>query len=401
MDHQNFKESENNKEMDNINAQKKKLSFLLLPKKEYNINKDKFNNYNNEEIIINEKKFYKTTGKGFDFVRQNKKYYTSNIKNQKINNFIQKRIRSSTNDNKNFFNLNKIQKENMPNSKDNDNENILLLKNKINEIEKELEHNENTFTYNHKIMQKKLDEKELIISKLSKKLQNVTENNKRDSEISINNIKKNYLIKIKDLTKENQKLNYKNDELKNKIEENEETIKGLEDKNKILIEKLNEVNQKYNLFIMNDEKKIFEDDIKELIKRYDDKLIEDQNEINSLNEELHYLNQENKKLKTLTKEIIEARNETEIFFLDALNEVKKDLYKLKKEKDKIGSFFPTLKKNYEINSVKVDIRALTPEMRERILRNLFEKINKGYEETKYQELNNIMSADISDDENEN
>ena len=398
MDHKNFKESENNKEMENINSQKKKLSFLLLPKKEYNINKDKFNNYNNEEIIINEKKFYKTTGKGFDIGRPNKKYFTSSVQNQKINNFIQKRIRSSTTDNKNFFGLNKIQKENMPNS--NDNENILLLKNRINEIEKELEHNENTFTYNHKIMQKKLDEKELIISKLSKKLQNVTENNKRDSEISINNIKKNYLIKIKDLTKENQKLKYKNDELKNKIEENEETIKGLEDKNKILIEQLNEVNQKYNLFIMNDEKKIFEDDIKELIKRYDDKLIEDQNEINSLNEELHYLNQENKKLKSLTKEIIEARNETEIFFLDALNEVKKDLYKLKKEKDKRGSFFPTLKKNYEINSVKVDIRALTPEMRERILRNLFEKINKGYEEAKYKELNNIMSADISDEEGE-
>ena len=113
---------------------------------------------------------------------------------------------------------------------------------------------------------------------------------------------------------------------------------------------------------------------------------------------MQYLNQENKKLKTLTKEIIEARNETEIFFLDALNEVKKDLYKLKKEKDKRGSFFPTLKKNYEINTVKVDIRALTPEMRERILRNLFEKINKGYEESKFRELNNIMAADISDDE---
>ena len=175
-------------------------------------------------------------------------------------------------------------------------------------------------------------------------------------------------------------------------------IRVLEDKNKTLNEQLSEINQKYNIFIMNDEKKIFEDDIKELIKRYDDKLIEDKNEINSLNEELHYLNQENKKLKSLTKEIIESRNETEIFFLDALNEVKKDLYKLKKEKDKRGSFFPTLKKNYENNTVKVDIRALTPEMGERILRNLFEKINKGYNESKFKELNNIMAADISDDE---
>ena len=183
-----------------------------------------------------------------------------------------------------------------------------------------------------------------------------------------------------------------------KVKESEEKITELENKNKSLVEQINELNQKYNIFIMNDDKKIFEDDLKELIKRYDDKMIEDQNEINSLNDELHYLNIENKRLKILTKEIIEGRNETEIFFLDALNEVKRDLYKLKKEKDKRGSFFPTLKKNYESDLVKVDIRALTPEMRERILRNLFEKINKGYDESKYKELNNIMAADISDDE---
>ena len=183
-----------------------------------------------------------------------------------------------------------------------------------------------------------------------------------------------------------------------KSDEDEEKIKELETKNKKLTEQLNSINKKYNLFITNDEKNVFEDDIKELIKKYDDKLTEDQNEINSLNEEITYLNQENKKLKFLTKEIIEARNETEIFFLEALNEVKRDLYKIKKEKDKRGSFFPTLKKNYETNVVKVDIRALTPEMRERVLRNLFEKINKGYDESKYRELNNIMAVDISDDE---
>ena len=185
-----------------------------------------------------------------------------------------------------------------------------------------------------------------------------------------------------------------------KSNEDDEKINELEEKNKKLIEETNEVNKKYNLFITNDEKNVFEEDIKELIKKYDDKLTEDQNEINSLNEEMLYLNQENKKLKFLTKEIIEARNETEIFFLEALNEVKRDLYKIKKEKDKRGSFFPTLKKNYENNLVKVDIRTLTPEMRERVLRNLFEKINKGYDESKFRELNNIMAVDISDDEGE-
>ena len=203
---------------------------------------------------------------------------------------------------------------------------------------------------------------------------------------------------IKELTNENIKLKNKVEELTMKSDEDDEKIKELEEKNKKLNEEMNEVNKKYNLFITNDQKNVFEDDIKELIKKYDDKLTEDQNEINSLNEEMLYLNQENKKLKFLTKEIIEARNETEIFFLEALNEVKRDLYKIKKEKDKRGSFFPTLKKNYETNLIKVDIRTLTPEMRERVLRNLFEKINQGYDESKFRELNNIMAVDISDDE---
>jgi chromosome segregation ATPase len=393
MEFNNEEDLENNKEMEENNPNKKKITFMLLPKKDYRVDKEKYS-FNNDDF--NEKKFYKTSGKGFSFGRGNKKAFT-NFDNKNENNYNQKRIRSSTIDKKNLYNSNRIQNVYF-NNKENDANMIKMLQKRINEIEKELENNENTFVYNQKIMQKKIDEKEQTIKILNKKLEDVTENNKKNVETNMNNLKKNYIIKIKDLSKENNKLKLRNDELMNKIEENEEIIKGLEEKNKLLVEQINEVNQKYNIFIMNDEKKIFEDDIKELIKRYDDKLIEDQNELNSLNEELHYLNQENKRLKTLTKEIIEARNETEIFFLDALNEVKKDLYKLKKEKDKRGSFFPTLKKNYEINTVKVDIRALTPEMRERILRNLFEKINKGYEESKFRELNNIMAADISDDE---
>ena len=396
--------NEDNKEGDIPNTQKKKLSILLLPKKDYYKNKEKVN-FNNEELgmnlnNINERKFYKTTTKGFPFGRPPKKYFTNQFPNQKF--LGQNRVRSSTTDNKNIFNSNKAQPYITPSMREKEAEaNIVKsLQKRINEIEKELEHNENTFAYNQKIMQKKIGQKDEEITKLKKEIENITEKNKKTTETNTNNLKQNYLTKIKELTKENYKLKLKNEELINKIEENEETIKGLEEKNKILIDQINEVNQKYNIFIMNDEKKIFEDDIKELIKRYDDKLIEDQNEINSLNEEMHYLNQENKKLKSLTKEIIEARNETEIFFLDALNEVKKDLYKLKKEKDKRGSFFPTLKKNYEVNTIKVDIRALTPEMRERILRNLFEKINKGYEESKFRELNNIMAVDISDDEGE-
>ena len=374
---------ENNKEGEMNDSSAKKLAALLLPKME-NQPKNKFN-YNNLE-----KKFYKTAGKGFGINKKNK---SNKFVTDKFNNDIQKRIGSSNINPKyftsnNFFNLNK----------NNDNNIIKALQEKINEIENELENNENTFTHNKKIMLKRLEEKDQTIKNLKKKLESKDENIKKEHENNINNLKKMYIAQIKDLANENEKLKNKNEELTLNFQESEERIKELEEQNKKLVGQINEVNKKYNLFITNDEKNIFEEDVKELIKKYDDKFIEYDNEINSLNEDLNYLNQENKRLKFLTKEIIEARNETEIFFLEALNDVKRDLYKIKKERDKRGSFFPTLKKNYESNLIKVDIRALTPEMRERVLRNLFEKINKGYDEIKYRELNNIMAADISDDE---
>ena len=374
---------ENNKEGEMNDSSAKKLAALLLPKME-NQPKNKFN-YNNLE-----KKFYKTAGKGFGINKKNK---SNKFVTDKFNNDIQKRIGSSNINPKyftsnNFFNLNK----------NNDNNIIKALQEKINEIENELENNENTFTHNKKIMLKRLEEKDQTIKYLKKKLESKDENIKKEHENNINNLKKMYIAQIKDLANENEKLKNKNEELTLNFQESEERIKELEEQNKKLVGQINEVNKKYNLFITNDEKNIFEEDVKELIKKYDDKFIEYDNEINSLNEDLNYLNQENKRLKFLTKEIIEARNEIEIFFLEALNDVKRDLYKIKKERDKRGSFFPTLKKNYESNLIKVDIRALTPEMRERVLRNLFEKINKGYDEIKYRELNNIMAADISDDE---
>ena len=375
---------ENNKDAEDVDANAKKLAALLLPKM---TNQPKKNfNYNDME-----KKFYKTSGKGFYNNNKNKKFV-----NDKLYSANQKRM-IPNNMNKKYYTSNNFYKNNNNNNEKNI---IKILQQKINEIENELENNENTFTHNKKVMQKRLDEKDEVIKKLTKQLAEKEENAKKEHEINIINLKKKYISQIKELTNKNLKLKNKVEELTMKSNEDDEKINELEEKNKKLIEETNEVNKKYNLFITNDEKNVFEEDIKELIKKYDDKLTEDQNEINSLNEEMLYLNQENKKLKFLTKEIIEARNETEIFFLEALNEVKRDLYKIKKEKDKRGSFFPTLKKNYETNLVKVDIRTLTPEMRERVLRNLFEKINKGYDESKFRELNNIMAVDISDDEGE-
>ena len=107
------------------------------------------------------------------------------------------------------------------------------------------------------------------------------------------------------------------------------------------------------------------------------------------------IKEENKKLRMLSKEIIEARSDTEIFFIDVLNDVKMDLYRQKKEKIRQVSFFPKLKNVYDKgDEVKVDIRELTPEMREKILRNLFEKINRSHNENNFLNLNNIINEDI-------
>ena len=384
MDGNSLDNFENNKNVEDIDSNAKKLAALLLPK---------MTNQPKNKMIYNEmeKKFYKTSSKGF---YNNKTDKNKKIINDKLYSANQKRV-IPNNINQKYYTSNNFY---INNKNNNENDIIKILKQKINEIEKELEHDENTFTHNKKVMQKRLEEKDEEIKKLSKKLTEKAENTKKEHEINIANLKKKYINQIKELTNENINLKNKIEELTMKSDEDDEKIKELEEKNKKLSDEMNDVNKKYNLFIINDQKDVFENDIKELIKKYDDKLTEDQNEINSLNEEMLYLNQENKKLKFLTKEIIEARNETEIFFLEALNEVKRDLYKIKKEKDKRGSFFPTLKKNYETNLVKVDIRALTPEMRERVLRNLFEKINQGYDENKFRELNNIMAVDISDDE---
>ena len=86
----------------------------------------------------------------------------------------------------------------------------------------------------------------------------------------------------------------------------------------------------------------------------------------------------------------------ENFFLHSLGNVKKELYNKKKMIKKRGYLFPTLKKNYDSNFFKVDIRELNCEMREKILRNLFEKINKSHDPNNYKELNNIMSVDINE-----
>ena len=394
----------------NNNVDKKTFPNLLLPKKSWNVIRDKsqssqdllrkeyfsikniknMKNNKNQPVKLKatlqkksfdnnlnsfEKQFYKTSGTGFNY----------RIKNfQKTKKFIDNEYGNKTN-----FKFNKSYEKF-------DTEQMLLKR--IDAMQKELENNENTFIYNQKIMKKKLDEKEKEINLLKNELQKEKENKNQEYENILNENNNNFMNVIKKYNKRIESLKNQNLELTEKNFENERHIEELENKNRDNLSKLNDLTHKYSMLIEDKAKAILEDDVKEYIKEINERISEQQNDINSMNDELVYLNQENRRLKNLTKEIIQARNETEIFFLDALNEAKRDLYKLKKEQDKRGSFFPTLKSYYEISNPKVDIRDLTPEMREKILRNLFEKINKGYSEKNYRELNNIMEADLSNDD---
>ena len=322
----------------------------------------------------------------------------SNSANSKINQFI-KNSQSQKLIN-NTLHIKNIKKNFLDNIDINDinTEKFLLLK--INEVNKTLEENENIFRYNQKILKKKLEEKENQINNLRSELvkEKIRKQNLFQNEYNEN--KNNLLDEIKQLQKQVNKLSNMNSELSLQNSEYEKIIKNLENKNKENILKIKQMNK--NLYSLIQEKTIdiLENEIKQYINDLNIQIESSLNELNSLNEEMSFLKEENKKLKMLSNEIIQARNETEIFFLDVLNDAKIDLYKQKKDKIRKFSFFPRLKNFYEKeNEIKVDIKELSPEMREKILRNLFEKINEGYNEKKYRELNYIMNENIDDIKN--
>ena len=322
----------------------------------------------------------------------------SNSANSKINQFI-KNSQSQKLIN-NTLQIKSIKKNFLDNIDINDinTEKFLLLK--INEVNKTLEENENIFRYNQKILKKKLEEKENQINNLRSELvkEKIRKQNLFQNEYNEN--KNNLLDEIKQLQKQVDRLSNMNSELSLQNSEYEKIIKNLENKNKENILKIKQMNK--NLYSLIQEKTIdiLENEIKQYINDLNIQIESSLNELNSLNEEMSFLKEENKKLKMLSNEIIQARNETEIFFLDVLNDAKIDLYKQKKEKIRKFSFFPRLKNFYEKeNEIKVDIKELSPEMREKILRNLFEKINEGYNEKKYRELNYIMNENIDDIKN--
>ena len=382
----------NNQESSNFTNYQKKilLSNINLAKKNFNLKKtqspNKISNLKLTKFKINSDS------------RSNSQYILSNDTNLKFNNI--KLIRNSRS--QNLLNSVKSTKKNYLNSvdysKDKNTERIFLLK--IDEVNKTLEESENIFRYNQKILKKKLEEKNNQINTLRNELFEEKKRKKNLYESVFNENKNNFLDEIKQLQKQVEKLTNMNLELSRQNLEYENIIQNLEDKNRENISKIKEIYKKYNSLIKDKTNDILENEIKQYINDLNIQIESSLNELNSLNEEMSSIKDENKKLKMLSREIIEARSDTELFFIDVLNDAKKDLYKQKKEKIRGFSFFPKLKNFYDKgDEIKVDIRELTPEMREKMLRNLFEKINRSHNENNFLELNYMINGDIDNIEN--
>ena len=376
----------NNQESSNFTNYLKKIlpNNLYLTKKNFNLKK-----VQSPYRITNSKL---TKYKIISDNHSNSQYILSNDTNLKFNNV--KLIRNSRS--QNLINSLKGMKKNNLNSvdyKDKNTEKIFLLK--IDEVNKTLEESENIFRYNQKILKKRLEDKNNQINKLRNELFKEKKQKKNLYESIYNENKNNFLDEIKHLQKQVEKLTNMNSELSRQNLEYEDVIKNLENKNRENISKMKEIYKNYNILIKEKTNDILENEIKQYINDLNIQIESSLNELNSLNEEMSSIKEENKKLRMLSKEIIEARSDTEIFFIDVLNDVKMDLYRQKKEKIRQVSFFPKLKNVYDKgDDVKVDIRELTPEMREKILRNLFEKINRSHNENNFLDLNNIINEDI-------
>ena len=382
----------NNQESSNFTNYQKKilLSNINLTKKNFNLKKtqspNKISNLKLTKFKINSDN------------RSDSQYILSNDTNLKFNNI--KLIRNSRS--QNLLNSVKSTKKHYLNSvdysKDKNTERIFLLK--IDEVNKTLEESENIFRYNQKILKKKLEEKNNQINTLRNELFEEKKRKKNLYESVFNENKNNFLDEIKQLQKQVEKLTNMNLELSRQNLEYENIIQNLEDKNRENISKIKEIYKKYNSLIKDKTNDILENEIKQYINDLNIQIESSLNELNSLNEEMSSIKDENKKLKMLSREIIEARSDTELFFIDVLNDAKKDLYKQKKEKIRGFSFFPKLKNFYDKgDEIKVDIRELTPEMREKMLRNLFEKINRSHNENNFLELNYMINGDIDNIEN--
>lgn len=121
------------------------------------------------------------------------------------------------------------------------------------------------------------------------------------------------------------------------------------------------------------------------------KIVEDKDkEIKKLKQMLKIKTEENTQLRSLSQMILDQRSEIEQFFIESLEEAKVESYKRKKEAERKGNYFPNLSKKYEekvsTGAKNLDIKDLSPEDKEKVLRLLFSKINENYKPKSYKNV---------------
>ena len=246
-------------------------------------------------------------------------------------------------------------------------------------------------------LQRQLSEKETKIESLEIELEKIKKEHTHEMQKLKDELIQKFDKIIQSIQKENETYKAQKEELSDKLKIVKMKKKLLKADCQRLKNDYDELYSKFTSMIETKHEDKFDEETKALINQLKEKIATQESSLNEIINENKYINDENKKMKSITRSIIEQRNETEIFFIEALDEVKRELFIKKKEMANRGNFFPTLKKNYEKQQVKVDIKSLSPEMKEKILRKLFTKINESYNPAKYKELNDIMAADISND----
>jgi hypothetical protein len=121
------------------------------------------------------------------------------------------------------------------------------------------------------------------------------------------------------------------------------------------------------------------------------RLVEDKDkELKKLKQAIKIKSDENSQLRSLSQMILDQRSEIEQFFIESLEEAKAECYKRKKEAERKGNYFPSLSKKYDekvsSGAKNIDIKDLSSEDKEKVLRLLFAKINENYKPKSYKNV---------------
>lgn len=227
-------------------------------------------------------------------------------------------------------------------------------------------------------------EAEKKISEIDKSIQQ--QNVRLDTEVNLQNDVIEFIEKQKETVFE-ENIGYKKDldanidtvvDYAKKQYEQNLKIKDLKSKISMLDESLSQIVQDF-------EKE------KELLKYQNEQIEKEQDEdITNYKEQVRLKEREIKNIKALCQMILDQRSDVEQFFLEALEQVKEEIKKKKETEKHKESSFPDINRNSLNRSqhslfsesilrknLKVKLKDLDWEDRERVLRLLFSKMNSG------------------------